>query len=329
MNLKLFDYSLPPELIAQEPLPRRADSRMLVLNRRTGEISHSTFREFPQFLAAGDLVILNDTRVIPARLFFNKPTGARIEILLLRKIKGRIWEALVKPAKRVKPGMVLSAGKDSAEIKEKLAKSWLVELSSDDIPKESGIMPLPPYIKKTLPDPERYQTTFAKREGAVAAPTAGLHFTDEMFASLAAKKIDHDFITLHTGIGTFLPIRAETVEEHRMDYEEYSVSDETAEKINSRKGRLLAVGTTAARTLESAWKNGRIIPGDGKTDLYIYPGYQFKTVEALLTNFHLPRSTLLLLVSAFAGREPVFAAYEEAVRQKYRFYSFGDCMLIL
>ena len=329
MNLKLFDYSLPPELIAQEPLPRRADSRMLVLNRRTGEISHSTFREFPQFLAAGDLVILNDTRVIPARLFFNKPTGARIEILLLRKIKGRIWEALVKPAKRVKPGMVLSAGKDSAEIKEKLAKSWLVELSSGDIPKESGIMPLPPYIKKTLPDPERYQTTFAKREGAVAAPTAGLHFTDEMFASLAAKKIDHDFITLHTGIGTFLPIRAETVEEHRMDYEEYSVSDETAEKINSRKGRLLAVGTTAARTLESAWKNGRIIPGDGKTDLYIYPGYQFKTVEALLTNFHLPRSTLLLLVSAFAGREPVFAAYEEAVRQKYRFYSFGDCMLIL
>jgi len=329
MKIEDFNYILPEEQIAQEPLKQRDNSRMLVLYKDTGKIIHSQFKELPNFLKENDLLILNNTKVIKARIFLKKETGAKIEILLTKKIKKNIWETLIKPSKRVKEGTILTNKNYKVKILKKIENKWLVELQNEKIIDELGIMPLPPYIKKKIKNSADYQTAFAKKEGAVASPTAGRHFTERIFKKLKEKEIDYTFITLHTGIGTFLPIRTKEVEKHKMEEEYFEISKESAEKINNRKGKLIAIGTTVVRTLETIAKNGKVRESSGYTSLYIYPGYKFKIIEGLLTNFHLPKSTLLLLVSTFAGRDLIMKAYKEAIKEKYRFYSFGDCMLIL
>ena len=326
MKLSDFDYQLPKELIAQEPAESRDSSRLLVLSEG---IEHRRFRDIPEYLEAGDVLVINDTKVLKARIFGKKSTGGKIEALILRKVEDNLWEALVKG--RVKEGSVLEFSGHTAKVIEKDEGKAFLEFSEDPslIMEEQGVYPLPPYIKKYRGDMERYQTVFAKKDGAVAAPTAGLHFTPELLKSIGKKGVDMVHITLHVGWGTFKPVKVENIEEHRMESEWYEISGEAAERINSREGRLFAVGTTTVRSLESSSVNGAIIPGAGETDLFIYPGYEFKSgMDALITNFHLPKSTLLMLVTAFGGYERIMKAYRVAVEERYRFFSFGDAMLI-
>lgn len=338
-----FDYSLPPELIAQRPLPHRDDSRMMVIRRREKEITHARFRDLPEFFRPGDVLVLNAIKVIPAKTW-GKVNGREVEFLFLEEIRKGVWEVLCRPAKMVRPGreVVFSAGlKGEVEGQGSRGKR-LLHFSSGVISKELskiGYAPLPPYIKRGKGetglrafDLERYQTVFARRAGAIAAPTAGLHFTPETLALLKARRVQVCRVNLKVGQATFQPVEAEVVEDHRMLAEAYSISASAAEIINRAKkaGRpVAAVGTTVVRTLESAWRDGRFRPGTRSTEMFIFPGFKFKVVDRLLTNFHLPKSTLLMLVAAFAGKDLVLKAYSEAVRERYRFFSYGDCMLIL
>ncbi|ATA60801.1 S-adenosylmethionine:tRNA ribosyltransferase-isomerase [Geobacillus stearothermophilus] len=342
MKVDLFDFHLPEELIAQTPLPDRAASRLMVLDKRTGAIRHETFRNIISYLNPGDCLVLNDTRVMPARLYGEKAeTGGTVEVLLLKQLDGDRWETLVKPGKRVKPGTKLTfgGGKLQAVCLDTLEHGGRVlEFSYDglfyEVLAELGEMPLPPYIKEKLDDPERYQTVYAREIGSAAAPTAGLHFTEELLEAIREKGVHIVFITLHVGLGTFRPVQVDEVEKHDMHAEFYQMSEETAETLNrvrEQGGRIIAVGTTSTRTLETiAGKhNGRFVAESGWTDIFIYPGYEFKGIDGLVTNFHLPKSTLIMLVSALAGREHILHAYEVAVKERYRFFSFGDAMLII
>ncbi|KYD33601.1 hypothetical protein B4114_2147 [Geobacillus stearothermophilus] len=338
----MFDFHLPEELIAQTPLPDRAASRLMVLDKRTGAIRHETFRNIISYLNPGDCLVLNDTRVMPARLYGEKAeTGGTVEVLLLKHLDGDRWETLVKPGKRVKPGTKLTfgGGKLEAVCLDTLEHGGRVlEFSYDglfyEVLAELGEMPLPPYIKEKLDDPERYQTVYAREIGSAAAPTAGLHFTEELLDAIREKGVHIVFITLHVGLGTFRPVQVDEVEKHDMHAEFYQMSEETAETLNrvrEQGGRIIAVGTTSTRTLETiAGKhNGRFVAESGWTDIFIYPGYEFKGIDGLVTNFHLPKSTLIMLVSALAGRENILHAYQVAVKERYRFFSFGDAMLII
>lgn len=336
-----FYFELPEELIAQDPLEDRSSSRLLVLDRETGAVSHHVFREIEDFLIPGDCLVLNDTKVIPARLYGEKAgTGGRVEVLLLKRRENDIWETLVRPGKKCRPGAKLTFGGGllQAEVLETVEEgNRLLRFSYEGIFEEIldklGEMPLPPYITHKLTDKNRYQTVYAKNEGSAAAPTAGLHFTEELLQRITNKGVHVVFVTLHVGLGTFRPVKEENVLEHHMHSEFYSVSAEAAEKINSAKaagGRVFCVGTTACRTLESAADaGGEVQAGSGSTEIFIYPGYCFKVLDALITNFHLPESTLVMLVSALAGRENVLNAYAAAIGEKYRFFSFGDAMLVL
>ncbi len=342
MQLSDFYYELPPSLIAQKPLAERDRSRLMVLRPSRREIRHHSFFDIVTFLNAGDVLVLNNTKVFPARLLSRKPTGGKVEILLLRNIGENDWEALVHPSGKFKKGAVASIDQNgfSVEALDSYAPESghrtvrlhnRGEVSVQEKINEHGHIPLPPYIKRsdTAEDAARYQTVFADKTGAVAAPTAGLHFTPALLAALQKKGIQIVYVTLHVGYGTFKPVTAEQIEEHRMHAESFSVTNEVVEKINRRTGRLIACGTTALRSLEAAADtSGKIQSISGETNLFIYPGYKFKTADALITNFHLPHSTLLMLVSAFAGREFVMSAYEEAKLRGYRFYSYGDAMLI-
>ncbi|GAC40931.1 tRNA preQ1(34) S-adenosylmethionine ribosyltransferase-isomerase QueA [Paenibacillus popilliae] len=341
MDVHLFDFDLPERLIAQTPLPDRTASRLLALNRRTGEVEHRTFPDMIEYLKPGDLLVLNDTRVIPARLYGVKPdTGGNVEVLLLKQEQDDIWEALVKPAKRLKKGATVRFGDEltGTVIEEREMGGRLIRFEYAGIFHEIldrlGQMPLPPYIKELLQDRERYQTVYAKHEGSAAAPTAGLHFTDSILEQIRAKEVGIARITLHVGLGTFRPMSADVIEEHVMHAEYYEMSEETAALINETRslgGRIVAVGTTSCRTLETVagrYGSEPVAACSGWTDIFIYPGYEFRLVDSLLTNFHLPKSTLVMLVSAFAGREHMMAAYREAIEQEYRFFSFGDAMLI-
>lgn len=335
-----FYFELPEELIAQDPLEDRASSRLLVLDKETGETSHHVFRDIIQYLAPGDCLVLNNTKVIPARLLGTKEeTGAAVEVLLLKRKEKDVWETLVKPGKKLRPGAKISFGDGllKAEVLEVVEEgNRLVRFIYDGIFEEVldklGEMPLPPYITHKLQDKNRYQTVYAKYEGSAAAPTAGLHFTTELLHEIEKKGVDIAFVTLHVGLGTFRPVKEENVLEHHMHSEYYEISREAAEKINAAKergGRIVCVGTTSARTLESAAdESGHLSACSGNTEIFIYPGYRFKILDCLLTNFHLPESTLIMLVSALAGREHVLAAYQEAVGERYRFFSFGDAMFI-
>jgi S-adenosylmethionine:tRNA ribosyltransferase-isomerase len=319
-----YDYDLPRELIAQRPLQRREDSRMMVVHRAGRKIEHRQFRKLKTFLRVGDLLVLNDTRVLPAHRFSDD--GA-IEFLFLERLRPTHWKCLVKPGRKMRVGATAKIGNVTLRVEEIVPDGErIVTLDRDVDLYAGGSMPLPPYINRPSDkkDTARYQTVFAHAGGAVAAPTAGLHFTPEILG-----EIPHAFVTLHVGPGTFLPVRSDNIAEHRMHAERFSISPEAANKINDAR-RIIAVGTTTVRTLESAsHADGEIVAQEGTTDLFIYPPYDFRVVDVLLTNFHLPRSTLLILVSAFAGREFLLRAYKEAIRERYRFYSYGDCMLIL
>ncbi|STO13182.1 S-adenosylmethionine:tRNA ribosyltransferase-isomerase [[Flavobacterium] thermophilum] len=338
----MFDFHLPEELIAQTPLPDRAASRLMVLDKRTGAIRHETFRNIISYLNPSDCLVLNDTRVMPARLYGEKEeTGGTVEVLLLKQLDGDRWETLVKPGKRVKPGTKLTFGEGKLEavcLDTLEHGGRVLEFSYDglfyEVLAELGEMPLPPYIKEKLDDPERYQTVYAREIGSAAAPTAGLHFTEELLDAIREKGVHIVFITLHVGLGTFRPVQVDEVEKHDMHAEFYQMSEETAETLNrvrNQGGRIIAVGTTSTRTLETiAGKhNGRFVAESGWTDIFIYPGYEFKGIDGLVTNFHLPKSTLIMLVSALAGRENILHAYQVAVKERYRFFSFGDAMLII
>jgi len=341
-GLKTSDYffDLPQELIAQDPLADRSSSRLLVMNKHTGEREHHCFKDIIQYLHKGDCLVLNNTKVIPARLFGTKEgTGAVIEILLLKRHENDVWETLVKPGKKAKPGtkLVFGDGILRAEILDIVEEgNRLIKFSYEGIWEEIldslGEMPLPPYITHKLEDKNRYQTVYAKYDGSAAAPTAGLHFTPALLQEITEKGIGIAYVTLHVGLGTFRPVKVENVKEHHMHSEYYQVTEEAAELINHTKasgGRVICVGTTSCRTIESASdENGIVQPGCDNTEIFIYPGYQFKVLDCLITNFHLPESTLLMLVSALAGRENVLAAYKEAVAEKYRFFSFGDAMFL-
>jgi S-adenosylmethionine:tRNA ribosyltransferase-isomerase len=342
MKVDLFDFYLPEELIAQTPLPNREASRLMVLDKKTGETKHETFRSILSYLKEGDCLVLNDTRVLPARLYGEKEdTGANIEVLLLKQLEGDRWETLVKPAKRVKAGTTISFGDGrlKATCIDTLEHGGRVlEFEYDGVFYEVldslGEMPLPPYIKEQLDDRERYQTVYARERGSAAAPTAGLHFTEQLLEDIRAKGVHIAFITLHVGLGTFRPVSVENVEEHDMHAEFYQMTEGTARLLNEVKqkgGRIIAVGTTSTRTLETiaSRHNGTFVSESGWTDIFIYPGYEFKAIDGMVTNFHLPKSTLIMLVSALAGRENVLRAYEEAVKERYRFFSFGDAMLII
>ena len=343
MELKKSDFyfDLPQELIAQDPLEDRASSRLLRLDKNTGAIEHHVFRDVLDELHPGDCLVLNDTKVIPARLYGEKEdTKASIEILLLKRKENDCWETLVRPGKKAKPGtrIVFGNGLLKAEVLDVLEEgNRLIHFEYDGIFEEIldqlGEMPLPPYITHKLQDKNRYQTVYAKYEGSAAAPTAGLHFTKELLAQIEAKGVKVVYVTLHVGLGTFRPVKEDNILEHHMHSEFYQVSAKAAETINAAKqagGRIICVGTTSCRTLESASdENGILHPGCDNTEIFIYPGYRFKILDGLITNFHLPESTLIMLVSALAGREHVLAAYKEAVKEKYRFFSFGDAMLIL
>lgn len=336
-----FFYELPQELIAQDPLADRSASRLLVLHRDSGKTEHRVFKDIKTYLHAGDCLVLNNTKVIPARLMGKKAeTGAAVELLLLKRREKDVWETLVRPGKKCRQGakLVFGEGLLTAEILETVEEgNRLVRFSYDGIFEEVldklGEMPLPPYITHKLADKNRYQTVYAKYEGSAAAPTAGLHFTKELLEEIEDMGIRTAYVTLHVGLGTFRPVKTDNILEHHMHSEYYEVSEEAAEKINRTKaegGRIICVGTTSCRTVESAaGEDGRVSAGCGNTEIFIYPGYHFKVLDALITNFHLPESTLVMLVSALAGREQVLAAYEEAVREKYRFFSFGDAMLIV
>lgn len=340
MKVSDFDYNLPKELIAQKAIEPRDASRLLILERKTKKITHRHFRDIVDYLYPGDVLVLNQTKVIPARLFGHKvPTGGRVEILLLKPVKENTWEALVRPGKRVHAGDVIDIANGGlrAQVIDYTEGGRLLQFQSaqnfDVLLQKLGQIPLPPYIKEKIEDPSRYQTVYASASGSVAAPTAGLHFTEELLEEIRKKGVRVTSLILHVGVGTFRPVKAEKVEEHHMHKEYYEVSQAAAQIINETRqkgGRVVAVGTTVVRTLESvADENGIIYPGQGETELFIYPGYKFKAIDALLTNFHLPRSTLLMLVSAFTGIENIKTAYEEAIRQRYRFYSFGDAMFII
>ena len=340
MNIKEFYYDLPEELIAQDPLTDRSSSRLLTLDKNSGAFSHHVFRDIVDFLNPGDCLVINNTKVIPARLMGEKEgTGAGIEILLLKRKENDVWETLVKPGKKARPGARISFGNgllvgeviDVVEEGNRLIK-FEYEGIFEEILDQLGQMPLPPYITHRLEDKNRYQTVYAKHNGSAAAPTAGLHFTPELLEVIKAKGVKVAEVTLHVGLGTFRPVKVENILEHHMHSEFYMVEEEQAAMINETKkngGRVICVGTTSCRTIESATgEDGILRAGSGWTEIFIYPGYKFKILDALITNFHLPESTLLMLVSALAGRDNVMAAYEEAVKERYRFFSFGDAMFI-
>lgn len=334
MNVDELDYHLPPELIAQEPLADRAASRMLHLDRLTGAVDHRVFRDFPQFLNEGDLLVMNDTRVTAVRLNGQRPTGGSVEALLLKQLQPDLYEAVVKPAKRLKVGSTVSFGEGlTATVTE--APSEMTRLlqfppGSHEEVHRRGSVPLPPYIQRALADPSRYQTVYSRTGGSAAAPTAGLHFTEEVLDALSQKGVRTAHVTLDVGLDTFRPMAVGDTNDHPMHGETCRISPETAEAVNSCTGRVLAVGTTTVRTLESfADRAGRVRAGSHVTHLLIQPGYQFQVVHGMLTNFHMPRTTMLLMLSALASLPSVRSAYEEAVRHQYRFLSFGDCMLIL
>lgn len=336
-----FYFDLPQELIAQDPLEDRSASRLLVLDRKTGAVEHHTFREITNYVRSGDCLVLNNTKVIPARLMgVKEDTGAAIEVLLLKRRDSDVWETLVKPGKKARPGakIVFGDGCLRAEVLDVVEEgNRLLRFDYEGIFEEVldrlGEMPLPPYITHKLQDKNRYQTVYAKYEGSAAAPTAGLHFTEELLAQIEEMGVNIAYVTLHVGLGTFRPVKADNLSEHHMHSEHYEVTPETAELINRTKesgGRVICVGTTSCRTVESAAEeSGRVQPGCGDTEIFIYPGYRFKVLDCLITNFHLPESTLVMLVSALAGRENVLAAYREAVEERYRFFSFGDAMLVI
>ncbi len=340
MKTSDFYFDLPQELIAQDPLEDRSSSRLLVLNKDTGAIEHHIFKEITDYLNPGDCLVINDTKVIPARLYGNKiGTDAKIELLLLKRKENDIWETLVKPGKKAKPGSKISFGGGllTGEVLDVVEEgNRLIRFTYNGIFEEIldvlGQMPLPPYITHQLKDKNRYQTVYAKHDGSAAAPTAGLHFTPELLAILKAKGVKIAHVTLHVGLGTFRPVKVEDVTQHHMHSEFYSIEESQAKLINDTKaagGRIISVGTTSCRTLESAsGENGIVKAGSGWTDIFIYPGYRFKVLDCLITNFHLPESTLLMLVSALAGKEHILNAYETAVQERYRFFSFGDAMLI-
>ncbi len=341
MNVEEFDYHLPESLIAQTPLKNRDQSRLLVLGRKTGNIAHKHFTDIMDYFETGDTLVLNDTRVMPARLFgLKEETGAKVEMLMLTRIEDNDWEVLLKPAKRIKVGNTLSFGngKIIAEcIKELEQGGRIMRLHYEGILEERldelGEMPLPPYIKERLDDPDRYQTVYAKENGSAAAPTAGLHFTDELLQKIKDKGVNIAFITLHVGLGTFRPVSVENINDHEMHSEYYQMTKETADILNKTKEnghRIISVGTTSTRTLETIRRDHeQFVATSGWTDIFIYPGFEYKAIDGLITNFHLPKSTLVMLVSAFSSREYILNAYKEAVKLKYRFFSFGDAMLII
>ncbi len=335
-----FYFDLPQELIAQDPLEDRSASRLLVLDRKTGAVEHHTFREITNYVRSGDCLVLNNTKVIPARLMgVKEDTGAAIEVLLLKRRDNDVWETLVKPGKKARPGakIVFGDGCLRAEVLDVVEEgNRLVRFYYDGIFEEAldrlGEMPLPPYITHKLQDKNRYQTVYAKHDGSAAAPTAGLHFTQELLAKIEEMGVRIASVTLHVGLGTFRPVKADNILEHHMHSEHYQITREASDIINRTKkegGRVICVGTTSCRTVESAAdESGSVQPGCGDTEIFIYPGYQFKVLDCLITNFHLPESTLVMLVSALAGREHVLAAYQKAVEERYRFFSFGDAMFI-
>lgn len=341
MNVEEFDYDLPESLIAQTPLKDRDQSRLLVLGRNSGNIEHKHFKDVINYLETGDTLVLNDTRVMPVRLFgLKEETGAKVEMLMLTRIENNDWEVLLKPAKRIKVGNKLSfgEGKIIAECIEELDQGGrIMRLHYEGILEERlnelGEMPLPPYIKERLDDPDRYQTVYAKESGSAAAPTAGLHFTDELLDEIRAKGINIAFITLHVGLGTFRPVSVEDINDHEMHSEYYQMTQETANLLNQTKKeghRIISVGTTSTRTLETIRRDyNEFVAVSGWTDIFIYPGFTYKAIDGLITNFHLPKSTLVMLVSAFSSRENILNAYKEAVKLEYRFFSFGDAMLII
>lgn len=339
MKLTDFNYYLPEELIAQTPIEKRDESRLMLLDKNTGEIKHTVFKDIINYLQPGDCLVRNNTKVIPARLYGKKETGANVEFVLLKNIQGDIWEAMVRPGNKLHSGAKVVFG-------DGILKATILETLNDgtrkvefeytgifnEILDKIGLMPLPPYIHESLKDKDRYQTVYAKYNGSAAAPTAGLHFTDELLKEIEAKGVKIANVTLHVGIGTFRPVKEENIEEHHMHTEHYYIKQEDVEKINTAKKeghRVIAVGTTSCRTLETiANEDGYVNECEGDTGIYIYPGYKFRCIDGLITNFHLPESTLLMLVSALAGRENVLNAYNEAVEEKYRFFSFGDAMFI-
>ena len=341
MKVSDFNYDLPKELIAQVPIKNRDESRLMVLNREKQTIEHKIFKDIIDYLEPGDCLVRNNTKVIPARLYgIKEETNANVEFLLLNRIDGDIWEVMVRPGKKLKAGAKVTFGDGilKAEILEQLDngnRKVKFEYSGifNEILDQIGLMPLPPYIHEKLKEKDRYQTVYAKYEGSAAAPTAGLHFTEELLEKLKEKGVEIANVTLHVGIGTFRPVKVENVEEHDMHSEHFYIKDEDAEKINKAKKeghRVIAVGTTSCRVLESiADENGMVHETEGDTQIFIYPGYKFKCLDALITNFHLPESTLIMLVSALAGRDYIMKAYNEAVKEKYRFFSFGDAMFIM
>ena len=339
MKLSDFDYELPAELIAQDPVEPRSSSRLMFLERENRTITNYIFSNIADLIPSDSLLVMNNTRVIPARIICKKATGGEVELFLTRALGSNIWECLLKPAKRLSiGGEIFSVNGNLKATLRKKAPDGLCEVELfyngnfwENL-ETAGQTPVPPYIKNTLKDIERYQTVYSKEKGSVAAPTAGLHFTPDLLTELKAKGIDYTYVTLHVGPGTFRPVKCDDITEHIMDREFYSISQETATKIESAKkeGRkIIAVGTTSVRTLESAWNNASFDAKEGSTRLFVYPSFEFKVIDGLITNFHLPKSTLIMLVSAFAGKDFLFKAYETAIREKYRMYSFGDAMLIL
>ena len=341
MKLEEFDYELPEELIAQIPISKRDESRLMVLNKEEKTIEHKTFKDIIDFLKPGDCLVRNNTKVIPARLYGKKDTGANVEFVLLKRLDGDIWESIVRPGNKLKPGtkVIFGDGLLEATILDILEDGtrkveFKYEGIFNEILDKIGLMPLPPYIHESLKERDRYQTVYAKYDGSAAAPTAGLHFTPELLKAIEEKGIKIANVTLHVGIGTFRPVKEENIEEHQMHTEHFYIKQEDADKINETKKagkRVIAVGTTSARVLETVadLSTGLVQAVEGDTGIYIYPGYKFKCVDGLITNFHLPKSTLLMLVSALAGREYILDAYNEAVKEKYRFFSFGDAMFII
>lgn len=339
MNVSDFYYDLPEELIAQTPIEKRDESRLMVLNRKDQSIEHKQFKDIIDYLEPGDCLVRNNTKVIPARLYGKKATGAKIEFLLLNQIEGDVWESIVRPGHKLKPGTEVEFG-------DGLLKATVLDIMPggtrkvefkyegifNEILDKIGLMPLPPYIHESLKDKDRYQTVYARYEGSAAAPTAGLHFTPELFEKLKQKGVEVANVTLHVGIGTFRPVKVENVEEHHMHSEHYYIKQEDVDKINNAKKngkRVIAIGTTSCRVLETiADEKGMVKPTEGDTQIFIYPGYKFKCLDGLITNFHLPESTLIMLVSALAGKEYIMKAYNEAVKERYRFFSFGDAMFI-
>ncbi len=342
MKVDMFDFHLPEELIAQTPLEQRAESRLMVLNKETGSLDHDVFKNIKKYLKPGDCLVLNDTKVLPARLFgLKEDTGAKIEVLLLKQLEGDEWETLVKPAKRVKEGTKIIFGEGlltavctgEAEHGGRSLK-FSYEGIFYEVLEQLGEMPLPPYIKEQLEDKDRYQTVYARERGSAAAPTAGLHFTESLLEEIKEMGVHIAFITLHVGLGTFRPVSVDSIEEHDMHSEFYQVTEGTALLLNTvreKGGRIITVGTTSTRTLETiaTANDGKFVAENGWTSIFIYPGYEFKAIDGMITNFHLPKSTLIMLVSALAGRENVLNAYNKAVEERYRFFSFGDAMLIL